>query len=90
MQVNRSETHAKNDHSHRLSRATLQLCNECGGFFVTRYKESENGDLVLEELELEVKIKSTQIGQPGLPKAPSKCTVRENSSIAEAREETCW
>jgi hypothetical protein len=57
---------------------------------VTRYKETEKGELVLEELELELKIKSSRIGQFRSPMTRTNATPKESSEAVKAREETCW
>jgi hypothetical protein len=57
---------------------------------VTRYRETENGELVLEELELELKIKSSQIGQICSAVARTNEAPKESSNANNTREETCW
>ena len=57
---------------------------------MTRYKETEKGELVLEELELEVKVKSSRIGQfPSVVRQVNGAP-KESSSVDKSREETCW
>ncbi|TMI57406.1 hypothetical protein E6H18_04920 [Candidatus Bathyarchaeota archaeon] len=89
MQVNQSAS-SDEKHSHQLSRANLQVCNTCGSFFVTRYKETEKGELVLEELELEVKVTSSRIGQFSSTVRQVNGAPKESSDIDKTREETCW
>jgi hypothetical protein len=57
---------------------------------VTRYRETEKGELVLEELELEVKIKSSRIGQFRSAMTQVNRTQEESSDAVKTREETCW
>ena len=49
-----------NNHIHRLVRVNLQTCSDCGRFFVTTYTRTKNGELVLTELELDLKVKSSR------------------------------
>jgi hypothetical protein len=48
-------------HIHSIVRVNLQACSECGCFLITTYVRTENGDLVLKELELDQKVKSSRI-----------------------------
>jgi hypothetical protein len=90
MQVDQSAASSNEEHLHQLSRANLQMCKKCGGFFVTRYRETEKGELILEELDLEVKIKSSRIGQFRSTMTQVNGTPRESSDAVKTREETCW
>ncbi len=79
-----------NRHIHSLVRVNLQECGECGHFFITTYTRIENGDLVLEELELDLKIKSSRI-RPSQPlEGQSRALPPESAEQVKAREETCW
>ena len=78
------------NHIHSLVRVNLQACSECGCFLVTTYERSENGGLVLEELELDLKIKSSRV-RPHQPAGDQVgATARESAAQDKAREETCW
>jgi hypothetical protein len=57
---------------------------------VTRYRETENGELVLEELELELKIKSSQISQFHSAMTKVNSTPKESSNAVRKEEKTCW
>jgi len=77
-------------HTHSLVRVNLQTCSECGRFLVTTYTLSENGDLVLKELELEMKVKSSRI-RPYQPEGEDLgARVQESAGQSEIREDTCW
>ena len=78
------------NHIHSLVRVNLQACSECGRFLVTTYGRSENGDLVLKELELDLKVKSSRV-RPYQP-AGDHVGAKEGEPAAQtrAREETCW
>jgi hypothetical protein len=86
LQVNQSAS-SNEKHSHQLSRANLPVCNSCGSFFVTKYEETENGELVL---ELELKVKSSRIGQFRSVMMQVNDTPKESSDGGKTREETCW
>ena len=77
-------------HIHTLVRVNLQTCSDCGHFLVTTYERTENGDLVLKELELDLKVKSSQIRQY-LP-FDDQIEPRETESgdQKKIREDTCW
>lgn len=56
---------------------------------MTIYKETDKGELILEELELEVKVKSSRIGQ--FPSAVRQVNgAPKESAVDKTREETCW
>ena len=77
-------------HTHRVVRLNLQACSECGHFFVTSYVRTENGDLVVKELELDLKVKSSRI----VPYPPAGdvvgVTAQQPADRRKAIEETCW
>ena len=52
-----------NRHSHKLTRLNLYTCSACGKFVATTYRETKNGELLIEELEFELKVVSSRISR---------------------------
>jgi len=79
-----------NKHSHKLTRVNLHACSDCGRLVATTYRETKTGELVIEELELDVKIASSRIIRLH-PATPRKYAHPEQPSNAIMTvEDTCW
>gem|GEM_PF-7126130 len=89
MQV-KEEASEASKHSHKLIRANLHTCSTCGRLIATTYRETEKGELLIEELELDLKIMSSRISELRTA-TPRKYTHRSQSSDTVMRvEDTCW
>jgi hypothetical protein len=77
------------NHIHNLVRVNLQACSECGHFVVTTYERTESGDLVLKELELDLKVKSSRI-RPYPSADDQRVPATESVDRKKILEETCW
>ena len=77
-------------HIHSLVRVNLQACSECGSFLITTYERTESGDLVLRELELDLKVKSSRVRPYPLHGDQVCATALESAAKTKVREETCW
>ncbi len=79
-----------NKHSHKLTRASLHTCGICGRLIATTYRETEKGELLIEELELDLKIVSSRISELRTA-TPRKYAHRDQPSGAVMTvEDTCW
>ena len=85
-----TSTFESGDHVHSFERVNLQACSTCGRFFITRYERSEKGDLVLKNVELDLKFKSSQTSAHKPAEGQSSVSPRESTHRASAREDTCW
>ena len=89
MQV-KEEALEANKHSHKLTRANLHTCSTCGRLIATTYRETEKGELLIEELELDLKIMSSRISELRTA-TPRKYAHRNKPSDAVMTvEHTCW
>jgi hypothetical protein len=78
------------EHIHSFERVNLQACSTCGRFFITRYERTEKGGLVLKDVELDLKFKSSQTSTHKPAEGQSSVSPRESTHRAGAREDTCW
>jgi hypothetical protein len=78
------------NHVHELSRINLQVCNTCGNFIVTKYTKTKTGRLVREEIELDLKIKSSRVYQLQTAMGQVKGLSKESHDAARIIEETSW
>jgi hypothetical protein len=90
--VKQTEASEAYKHAHQLARTNLQVCSTCGRFIVTTYRETTNGQLVIEELELDVKIRSSRIGRlrTATPENLSRPELFPPSEVVMRAEDTCW
>ena len=89
MQV-KEECSEANKHSHKLTRMNLHACSICGRFIATTHKETKNGELVIEELLLEVKIVSSRIRRLRISTAGKYAYPDQPSDAVLKVEDTCW
>jgi len=90
VQVKQREQSDTINHAHELSRINLQVCNTCGSFFVTTYTKTKTGRLVRAEIELDLKIRSSQVYRLHPPMGHVKGISKESYYAVRIREETCW
>ena len=77
-------------HSHKLTRMNLHTCGTCGRFIATTYRETKTGELLIEELELELKVTSSRSSQIHLT-TPRKYTyLKQPHDAVMTVEDTCW
>ena len=79
-----------NEHIHRLSQVKFQTCSICNGFFVTLLSRNSKGELVLNELELDLTSKPSRGTEHQKPKVESEPAQEIRSKSPEEREQTCW
>lgn len=90
MQVKESEASESDKHSHKLTRVNLHACSTCGRLIATTYRETKIGELVIEEMELDVKIVSSRSSRLRIV-TPRKYARPEQPSDAVLKvEDTCW
>ena len=90
MQVQQTETSETDKHSHEQTRVNLQVCSNCGRFIATTYEETDTGELVIKELELDVKIVSSRISQLRSTVSQTYSSPKQSSDKVMTKEETCW
>lgn len=89
MQV-KEEASEANKHSHKLTRATLHACSTCGRFIATTYRETKTGELVIEEVELDVKVGSSRISRLRTLTPRKYAHPEPPPDTVLTVEDTCW
>lgn len=79
-----------NNHIHRLFRVNLQTCINCGRFFVTTCTRTKDGELVLTESELDLKVKTSRDSLYQATIGHASSYLHEHDAQVEVEEETCW
>jgi hypothetical protein len=77
-------------HFHKLTRVNLHECSTCGRLIATTYKETKSGELVIEELDLEVKILSSRISKLRTATTQKYVHAEQSPSKTLMLEDTCW
>jgi hypothetical protein len=86
----KEEASEASKHFHKLTRVNLHECSTCGRLIATTYKETKSGELVIEELELEVKILSSSVSKLRTATTPKYVAAEQSSSKTMTLEDTCW
>ena len=89
MQV-KEEASEANKHSHKLNRVNLHACSTCGRLIATTYRETEKGELLIEELELDLKIMSSRISVLRTATRRKYAHRNQSSDAVMTVEHTCW
>jgi hypothetical protein len=88
--VKQVEESDANNHSHKLARSNLQMCSTCRRVIATRQWETKEGELMIEELELDVKIVSSRINRIRTATSRNNPSKEQPSNVDMAGEDTCW
>ena len=89
MQVN-EEALEVSRHSHKLTRVNLQRCSACGRFIATTYKETKTGELLIEELEFDLKVVSSRSSRLHSTTPRKSVYLEQPSDAVMTVEDTCW
>lgn len=89
MQV-KEEALEANKHLHKLTRASLHTCSTCGRLIATTYREMEKGELLIEELEMDLKIVSSRISELRTATHRKYAHKNQPSDAVMTVEDTCW
>ena len=90
MLAKETSVHENETANHNLVRVNLQTCSACGRFFVITYTRTKKGELVLTEVELDLKVKSSRIRRYHTVEGQVGVSPDEVADRAESIEETCW
>ncbi len=90
MQVKEEEASESDKHSHKLTRVNLHACSTCGRLIATTYRETKIGELVIEELELDVRIMSSRISRLRTVTPRKYAHPEQPTDAVSTAEDTCW
>jgi hypothetical protein len=78
-----------NEKAHSLTRATIQMCDNCHRFFIISYEKNEKGEVVEIGHELDIRIKAS--GVVRVDEGEDQRSFERNSSARRKfEEESCW
>lgn len=90
MLAKETSIHEHDTSIHHLVRVNLQACSACGRFFITTFARTKKGELVLREIELDLKVRSSRIRPYDSSERQGGISPAETADRANSRQETCW
>ena len=89
MQVEEEAPEA-NEHPHKLTKMNLHRCSTCGRFIAITYKETQTGELLIEEIEFDLKVASSRSSRLHSTTPPKYTYPKRPSDDVMTVEDTCW